>query len=116
MSQGFRLGAFTIHWLQGGEFEVDGGSMFGVVPRVLWAQKCPSTADNHVRLANSPILVQTGQGNVLIETGLGNKLTAKQKDIFRVRRQWDLLAGLASPARLSAMSSSPTAILTMPEG
>jgi len=95
MSQGFRLGAFTIYWLQGGEFEVDGGSMFGVVPKVLWEQKCASTPDNHILLANSPMLVQTPHGNVLIETGLGNKLTDKQKAIFRVRRQWDLLAGLA---------------------
>ena len=95
MSQGFRLGVFTIHWLQGGVFEVDSGSMFGVVPRVLWEKKCASTPDSHVRLANSPMLVQTGQSNVLIETGLGNKLTAKQKGIFRVRADWDLLAGLA---------------------
>ncbi len=95
MSQSFRLGEFTIHWLQGGVFEVDGGSMFGVVPRELWEQKCASTPDNHVRLANSPMLVQTGDGNVLIDTGLGNKLTPKQKGIFRVRAEWDLLAGLA---------------------
>jgi len=95
MSQGFRLGDLTIHWLQGGVFEIDGGSAFGVVPKVLWGQKCASTPDNHVRLANSPILVQTPQGNVLIDTGLGNKLTAKQNAIFRVQVEWDLLAGLA---------------------
>ena len=95
MGPGFRLGDFTIHWLQGGEFEIDGGSMFGVVPKVLWAKKCASTPDNHVLLANSPILLQTPQGNVLIETGLGNKLTPKQKGIFRVRAEWDLVAGLA---------------------
>jgi glyoxylase-like metal-dependent hydrolase (beta-lactamase superfamily II) len=95
MSRGFRLGEFTIRWLQGGQFEVDGGSMFGVVPRVLWEKKCASTPDNHVLLANSPMLVQTAHGNVLIETGLGNKLTDKQRKIFRVRREWDLLAGLA---------------------
>lgn len=95
MSQGFRLGGFTVHWLQGGEFEVDGGSMFGVVPRVLWEKKCASTPDNHVLLANSPMLVQTSHGNVLIDTGLGNKLTDKQRKIFRVRREWNLLAGLA---------------------
>ena len=95
MALGFRLGDFTIHWLQGGEFEIDGGSMFGVVPRVLWEKKCASTPDNHVLLADSPLLVQTGHGNVLIDTGFGNKLTEKQRKIFRVRRQWDLLAGLA---------------------
>ena len=95
MSQGFRLGDFTIRWLQGGEFEIDGGSMFGVVPRVLWEKKCASTPDNHVLLANSPMLLQTGQSNVLIETGLGNKLTPKQRGIFRVRAEWDLVAGLS---------------------
>ncbi len=95
MSRGFRLGAFTIHWLQGGMFEIDGGSMFGVVPRVLWEQKCASTPDSHVLLANAPMLVQTPHGNVLIETGLGNKLTKKQHEIFRVRREWDLPAELA---------------------
>ena len=41
------------------------------------------------------MLVQTPQGNVLIDTGLGNKLTEKQKSIFRVRREWDLLGGLS---------------------
>jgi glyoxylase-like metal-dependent hydrolase (beta-lactamase superfamily II) len=95
MDSGLRLGEFIIHWLQGGVFEVDGGSMFGVVPRVLWEQKCAATPDNHVRLANSPLLVQTPNGNLLIDTGLGNKLTEKQKGIFRVRREWDILAGLA---------------------
>ncbi|HCC54085.1 MAG TPA: hypothetical protein DEQ20_04045 [Desulfobulbaceae bacterium] len=95
MFHGFRLGDFVIHWLQGGVFEVDGGSMFGVVPRLLWEQKCVCTQDNHIRLANSPMLVQTPQGNVLIETGLGNRLTAKQQALFRVRREWDLLTGLA---------------------
>lgn len=95
MFHGLRLGDFVINWLQGGVFEVDGGSMFGVVPRLLWKQKCASTQDNHIRLANSPMLAQTSQGNVLIETGLGNKLTAKQKAIFRVRTEWDLLGGLA---------------------
>jgi glyoxylase-like metal-dependent hydrolase (beta-lactamase superfamily II) len=94
MSRKFRLGEFSIRWLQGGEFEIDGGSMFGVVPRVLWEKKCASTPDNHVLLANSPMLLQAGQSNVLIETGLGNKLTAKQKGIFRVRAEWDLVAGL----------------------
>jgi glyoxylase-like metal-dependent hydrolase (beta-lactamase superfamily II) len=94
MAHGLKIGGFEVCWLEGGVFEVDGGSMFGVVPRVLWEQKCAATPDNHVRLANSPMLVQTPQGNVLIDTGLGNKLTAKQKGIFRVRAEWALLAGL----------------------
>jgi len=95
MEHGLKIGEFVVSWLEGGVFEIDGGSMFGVVPRVLWEKKCASTSDNHVRLANSPMLVQTPHGNLLIETGLGNKLTEKQKGIFRVRQEWDQLAGLA---------------------
>ncbi|MFZ5775187.1 MAG: MBL fold metallo-hydrolase [Thermodesulfobacteriota bacterium] len=92
---GFRLGSFTIHWLQGGEFEIDGGSMFGVVPRLLWEKKCPCGADGYVRLADSPILVRGAGFNLLIDTGLGNKLSPKQQAIFRVGPNWDVPASLA---------------------
>lgn len=90
----FILGDFRINWLQGGSFEIDGGSMFGVVPKVLWSQKWPCTADNYVALADLAILVRTPQANVVIETGLGNKLTDKQKKIFRLGAPWDLPAEL----------------------
>lgn len=94
MAENFTLGDFQVNWLEGGTFEIDGGSMFGVVPKVLWAQKWPCSADNYVRLANAAILVRTGHGNVLIETGLGNKLSEKQKKIFRLGRPWDIPAEL----------------------
>ncbi len=86
----WHLGSFTISWLEGGVFEIDGGSMFGVVPKVLWEKKCPGTADNYVQLADSVMVIRCAVGNVLIETGLGNKLTEKQRTIFRLRRDWDL--------------------------
>lgn len=95
MATGFKLGEFTIDWLQGGSFEIDGGSMFGVVPKVLWSQKWPGSADNYVTLADLAILVRSPAGNVLIETGLGNKLSDKQKKIFRLGAAWDLPAELA---------------------
>lgn len=94
MTEAFCCGDFKIHWLEGGRFEIDGGSMFGVVPKVLWAKKCACNADNYVALADSAILVQTPQGNVLIETGLGNKLSAKQQEIFRLGQPWDIPAEL----------------------
>ncbi len=94
MTEVFRLGDFKVHWLEGGRFEIDGGSMFGVVPKVLWSKKCVCSADNYVTLADSAILVQTPEGNVLIETGLGNKLSAKQKKIFRLGTEWDIPAEL----------------------
>ena len=92
-----KLGEFEIFWLNGGEFELDGGTMFGVVPKVLWAKKYPADhenpraiKENYIKLLNYPLLVKTPNFLVLVETGLGNKLTEKQKQIYRVTREWDL--------------------------
>ena len=95
MANGLKLGSFEIFWLDGGVFELDGGCMFGVVPRALWQKKFPSSDDDHIKLSNTPILVKTPDGNVIIDTGLGNKLTDKQKKIFRVTEEWDVEGSLA---------------------
>ena len=95
MRKGLKLGSFEIFWLDGGAFELDGGCMFGVVPRALWKKKFPSSDDDHIKLVNSPILVKTPAGNVIIDSGLGNKLTDKQKKIFRVIEEWDVEGSLA---------------------
>ena len=88
------LGNITINWLDGGDFELDGGTMFGAVPKVLWQQKYPADADNYIRLRNSPLLVRTPEFNIIIDTGLGNKLTEKQQAIFRVTRPWSVVEDL----------------------
>ena len=88
MTANLKIGRFELYWLDGGSFELDGGAMFGVVPKVLWSKKYPATEDNFISLVASPILVKAPDALVLIETGLGNKLTEKQKKIFRVTREW----------------------------
>ncbi len=95
--KGTKLGNFEIFWLNGGEFELDGGTMFGVVPKALWAGKYPvdvnnptALEENYIKLLNYPLLIKTPDLLVLVETGLGNKLTKKQKRIYRVTKEWDL--------------------------
>ncbi len=95
MNKGLKLGSFEIFWLDGGVFELEGGCMFGVVPRVLWQKKFPCSADGYIKLTNSPILVRTPGADLIIDSGLGNKLTAKQKKIFRVTEEWDVEGSLA---------------------
>jgi glyoxylase-like metal-dependent hydrolase (beta-lactamase superfamily II) len=90
MSNALVLGDMEIRWLQGGEFELDGGTMFGVVPKVLWERKYPVTEDNYIHMLNSPLLIKTPDSLVVVETGLGNKLTEKQQKIFRIKKPWDL--------------------------
>jgi glyoxylase-like metal-dependent hydrolase (beta-lactamase superfamily II) len=93
----FTLGDFQIFWLNGGEFELDGGTMFGVVPKVLWSKKYPADADtnirhedNYIKLLNYPLLIKTLDSLVIVDTGLGNKMTEKQKQISRVTKEWDI--------------------------
>lgn len=94
MRKGFRLGEFELFWLRGGSFELDGGAMFGVVPKALWSKKYPVNEDNTISMVAWPLLIKTPDALVLIETGLGNKLTDKQKQIFRVKEEWNVIGDL----------------------
>jgi glyoxylase-like metal-dependent hydrolase (beta-lactamase superfamily II) len=96
MKNGLRIGAFELVWLEGGSFELDGGTAFGPVPKVLWEKKLPCDAENYVPISAWPILVKTPESLVLIESGLGNKLTEKQKKILRTRQEWRVPEDLRS--------------------
>lgn len=90
MVNSFMLGDFELGWLNGGRFELDGGAMFGVVPKILWSKKFPCNDENYIPMVAFPILVKTQNEIAIIETGLGNKLTDKQKQIYRVKEDWDI--------------------------
>jgi len=94
MKAGFKIGDFEFTWLNGGRFELDGGTMFGVVPKVLWQKIYPPSEDNYIPLTAWPILVRTPQALVLIESGIGNKLTDKQKKIYRIKEEWSVIEEL----------------------
>ncbi|GGK20238.1 putative quorum-quenching lactonase YtnP [Caldalkalibacillus thermarum] len=91
-----KLGKLTLTWLDGGVTHLDGGAMFGVVPKPLWSRKYPCNDNNQIELRTDPILVQTAGLNLLIESGIGyNKLTEKQKRNFGVTQESRLEASLA---------------------
>jgi glyoxylase-like metal-dependent hydrolase (beta-lactamase superfamily II) len=73
------IGDLSLTWLNGGNNHLDGGAMFGVVPKPLWSKKYPVNEKNQIELRTDPILVQKGDLNLLIESGLGQgKLSEKQ--------------------------------------
>lgn len=74
---------------------LDGGAMFGVVPKILWQRKYPCDERNFIPLCTRPLLVTTPDARVLIETGLGNKLNDKQRRNFGVRGERGLERSLA---------------------
>nr|WP_269136029.1 MBL fold metallo-hydrolase [Sporosarcina cyprini] len=75
-------------WLDGGVNFLDGGTMFGVVPKALWAKRYACDEDNLIELRTDPILVQYEGKNMLIDSGMGNgKLNEKMKRNLGVRAE-----------------------------
>ena len=89
-----RIGQFEVVTLSDGTFALDGGQMFGVVPKTLWEKKLAADARNRVRLGLTSALVLAGRHRILIETGIGNKLDAKHSDIYGIERSTTLIEAL----------------------
>ena len=81
------VGMFEVTVCSDGSFGLDGGAMFGVVPKTLWQQRIAADAENRVTLGTNCVVVRTGQAVVLIETGIGNKQSAKMKAIHKHQEQ-----------------------------
>jgi glyoxylase-like metal-dependent hydrolase (beta-lactamase superfamily II) len=90
-----RLGEFTVYGLRDGFFFLDGGAMFGVVPKTLWEKKCPADPHNRIKMGLNSILVKTPRALVLVETGIGPKLGRKLSGIYCVQREPGLLGALS---------------------
>ncbi len=76
------LGDFQLTHFTDGNYFLDGGAFFGVVPKVLWERKLPADESNRVSAGLNSLLVRTGRHTVLIETGMGNKLPEKMARIY----------------------------------
>jgi glyoxylase-like metal-dependent hydrolase (beta-lactamase superfamily II) len=83
----FTIGRLRCHALEGGLQHLDGGAMFGVVPKPLWERRMAADARNRIPLALRCLLVEHEDGLVLIDTGLGNKENAKFTDIYGVENR-----------------------------
>ncbi len=88
-SQTFTLGALRCHLLEGGLQRLDGGAMFGVVPRTLWSRRITPDERNRIPLAMRCLLIEHPDGLVLIDTALGDKEDAKFRDIYAVENTGD---------------------------
>ena len=76
------VGDFELTVCTDGPFLLDGGAMYGVVPKPLWSQRTPADDQNRIELGLNCVVVRTGSATVLIETGLGNKIPAKMRPIL----------------------------------
>jgi glyoxylase-like metal-dependent hydrolase (beta-lactamase superfamily II) len=77
------LGDFELTVCSDGTYLLDGGAMFGVVPKTLWQKRAPADELNRILLGMNTVVVRTGREVVLIETGMGNKQSPKMREIHR---------------------------------
>ena len=83
-------------WLDGGVNYLDGGTMFGVVPKALWAKKYAPDEHNLIELRTDPILLQVNGKNLLIDSGIGKgKLDEKKKRNLGIRAETRVSESLA---------------------
>ncbi len=80
------LGNFELIILTDGWYLLDGGAMFGVVPKSMWEKRAPADAQNRIVLGTNTVVVRTGKHTVVIETGIGNKLPEKMRAIFDAKQ------------------------------
>ena len=90
----YQIGDLELTSLCDGFFGLDGGSMFGVVPRVLWSPKAPPDDKNRIALAMRPLLVR-GVRTLLIDTGIGDKEDERFREMYAVERARNLDHALA---------------------
>ena len=95
------LGRWTIHFLRSGTFGLDGGAMFGSVPKVLWERTHPADEANRITLALRHLLIEGEGRRILVDTGMGQKWSEKQVRMFRIEQPEHALDGALEGAGCS---------------
>jgi len=90
-----RFGKLELDIVRGSGFRLDGGAMFGVVPKVLWEKKFPADERNRIGLATNCLLVRGGGYTALVESGLGEKWDEKSREMYAIEGSRTIAGGLA---------------------
>ena len=90
-----RFGSLELTSLSDGLFRLDGGAMFGVVPKPLWEKRAPADERNRIRLGLRPLVVR-GEKVMIIDGGIGDKWSEKERDIYAIDRGMTIDGSLAA--------------------
>jgi glyoxylase-like metal-dependent hydrolase (beta-lactamase superfamily II) len=89
-----RVGPFTVSAYIHGYFRLDGGAMFGTVPKTIWSGLAPADADNRIRLAARSLVIRAGDRVFMIDAGMGDRWTDKMRRIYDIQLRPDDDPGL----------------------
>ena len=93
-----QFGDYRVEIIPDTEFRLDGGAMFGVVPRTLWSTVFPPDDHNRIRLNMNCVYIEAGSERVLIETGIGEKWSPKHREMYGITRERSLADSLRAIA------------------
>lgn len=91
-----RFGSLRLDIVPDARFRLDGGAMFGVVPKVLWERRFPADERNRIELATNCLLVRGAGFTVLVESGLGSRWEAREREMYAIGNPPSLTDSLAS--------------------
>lgn len=91
-----KFGDFKIHIFVENRFKIDGGAMFGIVPKIIWEKLTGCDEFNRVDLDLNLVLIKSKKGNILVDSGIGDALSEKQEKIYGVKNNSSLEKNLKS--------------------
>ena len=97
-----QFGDYRIEVIPDCEFRLDGGAMFGVVPRNLWSKACPPDEQNRIRMNMNCLFIDAGSERILIDTGIGDKWSEKFRAMYGINRRRSLDESLRAIAGVGA--------------
>lgn len=80
------FGDYRVKVVPDAVFRLDGGAMFGVVPRALWSKACPPDEHNRIRMSMNCLFIEAAGERILIETGIGDKWSQKHTEMYGIER------------------------------
>jgi len=99
-----KFGDYRVEVVSDSEFRLDGGAMFGVVPRNLWARACPPDDQNRIRMNMNCLFIEGHSERILIDTGIGDKWSAKHREMYGIDRKQSFDESLRSVAGIGSES------------
>src|SRR5437867_1687283 len=97
-----RFGGYRVEVISDCEFRLDGGAMFGVVPRNLWSRVSPPDEQNRILMNMNCLFIEAGRERLLVDTGIGDKWSEKHRAMYAIDRQRSLDESLRAIVGISA--------------
>ena len=89
-----KIGKYNLRIINSGYFGLDGGAMFGIIPKVLWQKTNPPDDANRIKLATRHLLLESSTKKIIIDVGMGTKWDEKLKKIYDVDEVYSMTKAL----------------------